>query len=108
MPKRIRKTAARTDQRNVPLVLPADLGVEQAQAVYTDLRARVGETATVVIDGAAASRIHSAVLQLLCMFWRERDAAGLPTRWQAASPELRAAAALLGVDRMIQLSAESS
>lgn len=105
MSRTVRKTA-RNSRRGAVIALPAELGIEQLQALHAELAARVGDAAAVTVDGAAVARAHGAALQLLGLFWRERQNAQLQTLWQAPSEALRGAAAVLGLTRMINLSPE--
>jgi ABC-type transporter Mla MlaB component len=84
------------------LTLPANLDVEHSAAIRELLVARIDDPA-VSLDAAAVSRIHTAALQLLCVFWRDRAAAGRVTRWHQTSASLLGAADLLGLNRLLQL-----
>lgn len=83
--------------------LPSELGIEAAQALHQELLAHVEDPTPVVLDAAQVSRVHTAALQLFCLFCRDRRDGGLETRWQSPSAPLRAAAALLGVTTLMNL-----
>lgn len=86
--------------------LPNDLGIEQAEGLRQTLLPRLEAKGPVILQASEVDRIHTAALQLFCMFCRDRRAAGRETRWQSASPALRQAAALLGMTTLLQLSQE--
>jgi len=86
--------------------LPADLGIESASALYQQLMEHVDDEAPVTLDAQDVARIHTAALQLFCMFCQDRRSAGRDTRWNHPSEALRSAAALLGVTTLLQLARE--
>lgn len=83
--------------------LPSELGIEAAQSLHQELLAHVEDPTPVVLEAAEVARIHTAALQLFCLFCRDRRDGGLETRWQSPSAPLRAAAALLGVTTLMNL-----
>lgn len=87
--------------------LPAELGIESASELHRDLVAHVEDAAPVVLDAAAVARVHTAALQLFCLFCRDRREVGLETHWLAPSVALRSAATLLGVAGLMNLPPES-
>jgi anti-anti-sigma regulatory factor len=97
-----------TDMRDVEttLALPADLGIEHASSLKALLLPAATQPAPVRIDAAAASRLHAATLQLLAAFCRDRRDGGLQTQWVQVSTSLRDAAAVLGLNDLLQLSPE--
>lgn len=90
------------------LSLPADLGIESAASLYQQLIEHVDDEAPVVLDAQDVARIHTAALQLFCMFCQDRRSAGRDTRWNHPSEALRSAAALLGVTTLLQLAREQA
>lgn len=88
------------------LRLPADLDIEQAAALKALLTPHLAEPTPVTLDASDVARIHTAAMQLFCMFCSDRRSAGRETRWATPSPALRSAAALLGVTTLLQLSRE--
>lgn len=86
--------------------LPAELGIEGATDLHRELVSHVDDTVPVVLDAADVARIHTAALQLFCLFCRDRSNDGLETHWQAPSAALKSAAALLGVTAMLNLGRE--
>ncbi|WAC63832.1 STAS domain-containing protein [Pseudoxanthomonas sp. SL93] len=81
-----------------------DLGIEAA----TDLKQHLAphlEQHTLVLDAGAVQRIHTASLQVLCSFVRQRQQAGLATDFGATSQSFRDAARLLGVGPQLGLTA---
>lgn len=87
--------------------LPAELGIESAADLHRELVAHVDDVQPVVLEAAAVSRIHTAALQLFCLFCRDRRNSGHETRWQEPSSALRSAAALLGVTSLMDLAQDS-
>lgn len=87
--------------------LPAELGIEAAADLHRQLIGHVDDASPVVLDGAAVARIHTAALQLFCLFCRDRRSAGHETHWRAPSAALRSAAALLGVTTLMSLARET-
>jgi anti-anti-sigma regulatory factor len=87
--------------------LPAELGIEAASELHRELIAHVDDPAPVVLDAAEVARIHTAALQLFCLFCRDRRAQGYRTDWRAPSNAMRAAAALLGVTTLLNMSQEA-
>jgi ABC-type transporter Mla MlaB component len=85
------------------LKLPAELGIEAAPALQRALLEQLDREGPVVLDARDIARVHSAALQLFCMFCRDRRAAGRDTHWHEPSEVLRSAAALLGVTTLLQL-----
>lgn len=88
--------------------LPADLGIESASVLYQQLMEHVDDEAPVILDAQDVARIHTAALQLFCMFCQDRRSAGRDTRWNHPSEALRSAAALLGVTTLLQLAREQA
>lgn len=81
--------------------LPADLGIEQLAALREQLVATDG--ASLRFDARQVSRVHSASLQLLAAYCRDRRTAGLDTHWADASETLRDAARRLDLTTTLQL-----
>ena len=87
--------------------LPADVGIDAASDLHRELVAHVDDPTPVVLDAGEVARIHTAALQLFCLFCRDRRAAGRRTDWRAPSNAMRAAAALLGVTTLLNMSREA-
>lgn len=87
--------------------LPAELGIEAATELHRELVAHVEDPAPVVLEAEEVARIHTAALQLFCLFCRDRRDQGRVTDWRAPSNALRAAAALLGVTTLLNMSQEA-
>ena len=85
------------------LRLPADLGIEQAADLRRQLLEHGGGDGAVTLDASEVQRIHTAALQLFCMFCRDRRAVGRETHWRQPSEALRSAAALLGATTLLSL-----
>ncbi len=88
----------------MPLSLQADLGIEQVTDLQATLQSHLDD-ATLELSGAEVRRVHTAGLQLLHAFIRERAARGLSTTITLPSPTLvdaarqLALAVSLGVDK---------
>ncbi|MFN7184528.1 MAG: lipid asymmetry maintenance protein MlaB [Thermomonas haemolytica] len=84
--------------------LQADLGIEQVTDLQATLQSHLDD-ATLELSGAEVRRVHTAGLQLLHAFIRERAARGLSTTITLPSPTLveaarqLALAVSLGVDK---------
>jgi ABC-type transporter Mla MlaB component len=86
-----------------PIRLGTDLGIENAQALHAKLAGRIDDMETVVLDAAEIERVHTAALQLFCLFCRDRRAAGREVEFLRPSETLRNAAALLGATTLLNL-----
>ncbi len=88
----------------MPLSLQADLGIEQVTDLQATLQSHLDD-ATLELSGAEVRRVHTAGLQLLHAFIRERAAHGPSTTITLPSPTLveaarqLALAVSLGVDK---------
>ncbi|MDD3764652.1 MAG: STAS domain-containing protein [Nevskiales bacterium] len=102
------KTATKPAPRRGVLKLPADLGVEHARDFQEKLAGRVEDARTIVLDAREVSRIHTAAIQLLCIFCQDRRNAGRQTQWRQPSDTLRSAASLLGVSTLLELAREGA
>lgn len=85
------------------ITLPPDLGIETIADLSELLAPRLRSDAPVVLDAHLVSRVHTAALQLLCMFCVGRRKAGRDTQWLEPSESLRQAVALLSLNPMLQL-----
>lgn len=91
------------------LSLPTDLGIESAAELQRELRNALDEDGEVVLDAQDVSRIHTAAVQLLCLFARDRRDAGHEFSWRGEPSEaMRAAANLLGATTLLSLARESA
>ncbi|MBV2208192.1 MAG: STAS domain-containing protein [Thermomonas sp.] len=87
----------------MPLSLQADLGIEQVADLQAALRPHLDDQ-VLELSGADVRRVHTAGLQLLHAFIRDRKARGHTTTITLASPTLidaarqLALASSLGVD----------
>lgn len=84
------------------LDLPADLGIERVTELRTQLLPALAAP-MLHIDASAIARVHSAALQLLAAFCRDRSAAGHETKWQAPSAVLLDAARRLALMPQLQI-----
>jgi ABC-type transporter Mla MlaB component len=91
-----------------PLLLAAELGIDQAASLRTQLLQRLDDTQAVVLDGGEVQRVHTAAMQLFCLFCGDRRRAGREVHWQRPSTALRSAAELLGVSTLLQITRETA
>lgn len=85
------------------ITLAAELGIEEAVRLHETLLMNFETPRPVQLDAGEVARIHTAALQLFCLFCRDRRAAGREVGWLRASAPLRSAAALLGMTTLLQL-----
>lgn len=97
---------AKPRRSSSPLRLPAELGVDQADSLKQLLLKTVDHAQPVTLDASEVQRIHTAALQLFCMFCRDRRAVGREVRWHQPSAALRSAAALLGATTLLSFGQE--
>ncbi len=74
-----------------------DLGIEAATDLKQHLAPHVAQPGPLVLDAGTVQRVHTASLQVLCSFVRQREQAGLATDFSAVSQSFRDAARLLGL-----------
>lgn len=82
----------------------SDLGIEHAPDLRELLASQLDSGKQVVIDLSRVERIHSANLQLLCAFVRNRNAAGRKTRVADPSPALVDAVRVLALTNALGMS----
>ena len=85
------------------LELPADLGIEGAEPLRDAVLKKVGNKQVLKLDGAQVGRLHAASLQVLAALFLQRRAAGLETRIENASDELKDAARITGLAGVLGL-----
>ena len=89
------------------MILPADCTVAQADTLKSELVRRLQQAGPLTVDVSALERIDTAGLQLLAAFVRDRRVAGRALAWRGRAPALEAAAALLGLHGMLELTGEA-
>lgn len=87
--------------------LGSELGIEEAGALHRQLLGVVDEPRVVELDAHDVRDVHTAALELFCLFCRDRRDAGHETRWLQPSETLRSAAALLGMTSLLALAREN-
>ncbi|WP_329742692.1 STAS domain-containing protein [Dyella sp. A6] len=87
-----------------PVVLPADCRLAEVSALRGQLLDALKAPSS-ELDGAGVERVDGTAVQLLVAFCRDAKKHQHAVRWLGASDALREAAALLGVDRMLDLPA---
>ncbi len=85
------------------LRLDADLGIEHSAGLKGQLGQFIDVPGKVTLDAAEVERIHTAALQLFCIFCRDRRAAGREVEFLRPSATLRSAAALLGATTLLNM-----
>ena len=90
------------------LALDADLRLAAAPALREGLLAALAAGRPVRLDGAAVAQVDTATLQLLCAFVRDAAASDLAVSWVAPSDALMAGAAMLGLNRSMNLPAPTA
>ncbi|WFC40443.1 STAS domain-containing protein [Pseudoxanthomonas sp. SE1] len=80
-----------------------DLGIEAATDLKQHLAMHVAQPGPLVLDAGTVQRVHTASLQVLCSFVRQREQAGLATDFGAVSQNFRDAARLLGLGPQLGL-----
>lgn len=88
--------------------LPADLGIEHSTALHATLAPLLATTEPVALVAHHVRRLHTASLQVLVAFVRDRASAGGQTTWRQPSPLLRESAIRSGLDAALGLTAASS
>jgi hypothetical protein len=88
--------------------LPADLGIEHAAALHQTLSPLLATLEPVALVASGVSRLHTASLQVLAAFVRERAAAGYATNWRNPAGALLAAARQLGLSAALALNDSSN
>lgn len=86
-----------------PLELGPDLGIERAAELKEMLAGQLESGRSVVLDLSQVERIHSASLQLLTAFVRERQSAGRKTRIANPSAAFEDAAGVLALHSALGL-----
>jgi anti-anti-sigma regulatory factor len=97
---------AKKRRSSTTLSLPAELGIEQAGDLRRTLLKHVGSARPMTLDASDIRQIHTAALQVFCLFCRDRRASGHDTRFSRPSAVLRSAAALLGATTLLSLGQE--
>ena len=85
------------------LRLPAQLGIEAVAALKTSLQPLLMQPDPVVLEADEVERVHTAALQLFCLFCRDRRAEGREVEFARPSAALRSAAALLGTSSLLRI-----
>lgn len=87
--------------------LGPDLGIASAEDLKARLADHIDRPDAVQLDAGQVDRVHTASLQLLCAFVRDRQRSGQQTRIHPVAPELQAAAQTLGLQRALGLEDEA-
>ena len=98
-----RRPVSARAQRGKALVLGAELGIDDVAGLKRQLGQVLEQPARVVLDAAEVRRIHTAALQLFCLFCRDRRAEGREVEFARPSPAMLSAATLLGASTLLQL-----
>jgi len=87
------------------VALGGDLGIEAAVDLKQQLAPYVVQAQPLVLDARSVQRVHTASVQVLCTFVRERQRAGYDTSFADSSDTFRDAVRLLGLTAQLGLSA---
>ncbi|KRG71037.1 STAS domain-containing protein [Pseudoxanthomonas dokdonensis] len=90
------------------LPLAADLGIETATDLKQQLAARLEQAEPLLLDAGSVQRVHTASLQVLCTFVRERSGAGRDTGFSATSASFLDAVRLLGLGQSLGLANDNN
>ena len=91
-------TAAPADLR-----LPPQMAIDNVGELKLQLAPLLDKPGTVVLDAAEVERVHTAAMQLFCLFCRDRSAGGREVEFARPSAALRSAAELLGTSSLLRL-----
>jgi anti-anti-sigma regulatory factor len=80
-----------------------DLGIEAAADLKQHLAPHLAQPQPLLLDAGKVQRVHTASLQVLCTFVRDRQQAGHSTGFADISHVFRDAARLLGVTAQLGL-----
>ncbi len=83
--------------------LGPDLGIEYAPELKDLLAPLLAQPEPVVIAADPVGKVHTAGLQVLCAFIRDRRQAGLATRLEPCADSLKDAAGRLGLSAELGL-----
>ena len=90
------KTSKSSGQKTIKM--PADLRIASAGAAYASLRgAAQGSFARVALDAGQVEKVDAAGIQALLAGRQALVQAGKQVSWSGASPQVKAAAQLLGL-----------
>jgi anti-anti-sigma regulatory factor len=81
-----------------------DLGIESAADLKQRLAPHLAQPQPLLLDAGAVQRVHTASLQVLCTFVRERQRAGCTTSFAEASDTFGDAVRVLGLGEQLGLS----
>jgi STAS domain len=95
--------AAPLPLEGLAFTLPSDLGIEHATALHATLAPLLATTEPVALVARDVRRLHTASLQVLAAFVRDRAAAGGPTLWRDPPALLSESAVRLGLDTVLGL-----
>jgi anti-anti-sigma regulatory factor len=90
------------------LPLPSDLGIEHVADLQASLRPHLDDESPVSLTGDRVERVHTAGLQILHAFVRERASQGRQTIVTDASPVLAEAARQLALAISLGVDAPSA
>ncbi|MEO8808965.1 MAG: STAS domain-containing protein [Rhodanobacter sp.] len=96
--------AATIDEPEVMVRLPADCRLAAQAALKMKLQDTM-DRGDIVVDAGGLERIDTAALQLLVVFRRELERSGGELRWHGTNQTLHEAAALLGLEELLNLPA---
>ena len=87
----------------ISVPLGDDLGIESAADLKQRLAPHLGQPQPLLLDAGAVQRVHTASLQVLCTFVRERRRTGCATSFADASDAFGDAVRVLGLGAQLGL-----
>ncbi len=88
--------------------LGSDLGIETATDLKQQLVPHLAQPGPLLLDAGSVQRVHTASLQVLCTFFRDRASAGHATAFSESSASFRDAARVLGLSAQLGLASSDN
>jgi anti-anti-sigma regulatory factor len=99
----VAKTSKNSGQKTIRV--PADLRIAAAGAAYSALQgAAAGPSGRIALDASQVEKVDAAGIQALLGGRRVLEQSGKQLSWTGISPQLKAAAQLLGLAEALELS----
>ncbi|HLM53061.1 MAG TPA: STAS domain-containing protein [Pseudoxanthomonas sp.] len=87
----------------ISVPLGDDLGIESAPDLKQRLAPHLGQPQPLLLDAGAVQQVHTASLQVLCTFVRQRQRSGRATSFADASDAFGDAVRVLGLSAQLGL-----
>lgn len=92
-----------TDKQSTHISFEDSMDISNAGDLHNRLRQSLESSRYITIDAGSVERADTAVLQLLCAFFKEAGQRGIEVNWQNPSESLAGSARLLGVHELLRL-----